>query len=87
MTPVALAAFLHEYRITFPVAVDRPVAGDEIPETMRRYGLRGTPSLLIVDRAGRLRANAFGQVDDLTLGATLARLIDEPAPTSKETDA
>ena len=87
MTPVALAAFLHEYRITFPVGVDRPVAGDEIPETMRRYGLRGTPSLLIVDRARRLRANAFGQVDDLSLGATLARLIDEPVPTSEETEA
>ena len=87
MTPVPLAAFLHEYRITFPVAVDTPVPGDDIPETMRRYGLRGTPSLLLVDRAGRLRANAFGQVDDLTLGATLARLIDEPAPTNKETPA
>ncbi len=87
MTPVALAAFLHEYRITFPVAVDTAVAGDGIPETMRRYRLRGTPSLLLVDRAGRLRANAFGQIDDLSLGATLARLIDEPVPTSKETEA
>ena len=32
MTPVSLAAFLHEYRVTFPVAVDRPgdgYAGDD----------------------------------------------------------
>lgn len=51
---------------------------------MRRYGLRGTPSLLLIDRAGTLCGNAFGQVDDLALGAKLARLIDEPAPPTKE---
>lgn len=87
MTPVSLAAFLHEYRITFPVAIDAPIPGDDMPTTMRSYCLRGTPSLLVIDRAGRLCANAFGQVDDLALGATLARLIDEPAPTSKENPA
>ena len=73
MTPVSLEAFLHEYRITFPVGVD--------PITMRRLGLRGTPTLLLVDRAGRIRAEAFGHADDLALGAQIARLIDEPAPT------
>ncbi|MCS7006883.1 MAG: TlpA family protein disulfide reductase [Thermoleophilia bacterium] len=79
MTPTALAAFLSEYRITFPVGVDAPGEGP-IPVTMRRYGLRGTPSLVLVDRSGRLRASVFGAVDDLSLGAALARLIDEPAP-------
>ncbi|GGJ99005.1 hypothetical protein [Luteimonas terricola] len=29
MTPLALQAFLHEYRITFPVGVDRP--GIDVP--------------------------------------------------------
>ena len=85
MTPVSLAAFLHEYRIGFPVGVDAHEPGEDIPTTMRRYALRGTPSLLVIDRAGALRANVFGQVDDLALGATLARLIDEPAPPTKET--
>ena len=80
MTPVALKAFLHEYRITFPVAVDEPAASGGMPVTMRRLGLRGTPSLLLVDRAGRLRADAFGQIDDLALGAEIARLIAEPRP-------
>ena len=28
------------------------------------------------------RLNAFGQADDLALGATLARLIDEPRPSA-----
>jgi thiol-disulfide isomerase/thioredoxin len=83
MTPTALEAFLHEYRVTFPVGVDAPGEGP-IPITMQRYGLRGTPSLLLVDRSGRLRANVFGAIDDLSLGAALARLIDEPAPDDRE---
>ncbi len=78
MQPVSLEAFLYEYRITFPVGVDRHDGTDAIPVTMRDYELRGTPSLLAIDRAGRLRLHAFGQVDDLRVGATLARLVDEP---------
>ena len=46
--------------------------------TMGRDQLRGTPSLVVIDRAGRLRLNAFRRIGDLTVGATLARLIDEP---------
>ena len=81
MTPVSLEAFLYEYRITFPVGVDAHHQGRTLPVTMGRYQLRGTPSLILIDRAGRIRLNAFGQVDDLIVGATLARLIDEPRPT------
>ncbi|MDE0231886.1 MAG: TlpA family protein disulfide reductase [bacterium] len=80
MTPVSLEAFLYEYRITFPVGVDTHDGSSSLPITMGRYQLRGTPSLVVIDRAGRLRLNAFGQVDDLVVGATLARLIDEPRP-------
>ncbi len=80
MTPVSLEAFLYEYRIGFPVGVDAHDDPQGMPITMTRYGLRGTPSLVVIDRAGRLRVNAFGQVEDLAIGATLARLIDEPPP-------
>lgn len=80
MMPVSLEAFLHEYRITFPVGVDAHRSSGGMPITMEHYQLRGTPSLLLIDRHGRLRLNAFGQVDDLQLGAFLARLIDEPFP-------
>ena len=45
---------------------------------MGRHQLRGTPSLVVIDRAGRLRVNAFRRIDDLTVGATLTRQIDEP---------
>ena len=78
MQPHALAAFLSEYRIRFPVAVDRPGA-ERTPETMSRYGLRGTPSLLLVDRAGRLRAHHFGAVPDLRVGAEIAALVGDSA--------
>ncbi len=80
MTPVSLEAFLHEYRITFPVGVDAHTPGDTTPITMGRYRLRGTPSLVVIDRAGRIRVNAFGHVEDLAVGAALARLIDESHP-------
>jgi hypothetical protein len=78
MGPVSLKAFLHEYRIGFPVGVDAHEQPGGTPVTMARYQLRGTPSLILIDRAGRIRLNAFGHVDDLTIGASLARLIDEP---------
>ena len=89
MRPVSLEAFLHEYRLGFPVGIDRHEGDDPTPVTMRRYGLRGTPSLLLVDRRGRLRANLFGHVDELALCASVARLIDEepaPSPDPLESD-
>lgn len=77
MTPTSLEAFLYEYRIGFPVGVDAHDPGVDIPRTMRRYGLRGTPSLIVIDRAGRVALSAFGHADDLLIGGCLARLIDE----------
>ncbi|MCD6681758.1 MAG: redoxin domain-containing protein [Burkholderiaceae bacterium] len=78
MTPVALAAFLHEYRIEFPVGVDaRTDDGGDIPQTMRAYGMRGTPTLVVIDRVGRIRMHAFGSVEDLALGALIGRLLVE----------
>jgi peroxiredoxin len=76
MTPVSLKAFIHENQITFPVGVDE--AGEAtfpIPKTMAHYGMRGTPSLLLFDGEGGLRKHVFGQVDDMALGAEIARLI------------
>ena len=75
MTPVALEAFLHEYRIAFPVAVDRPSSDGPIPHTMAAYGLRGTPSTIIIDRSGRIARHSFGAEEDLVLGLTLGSLL------------
>jgi thiol-disulfide isomerase/thioredoxin len=75
MTPVALAAFLHEYRVTHPVAVDLPVAGQPLPATMAAYDMQGTPTTILLDRDGRIRLQALGGVDDLQLGLQLGRLL------------
>jgi len=77
MTPTSLAAFLHEFRVAFPVAVDAHAEGRPIPVTMGRYQLRGTPSLVLIDRLGRLRANVFGRPADVAAGAAIASLVAE----------
>ncbi len=75
--PDALEAFLHEYRYTFAVGVDAPTEGDPLPQTMRAYGMQGTPTLLLIDAQGRLREHHFGVVDDLALGIALGELLAE----------
>lgn len=79
MTPVSLQAFLHEYRIDFPVGVDAHEGSDPLPLTMQRYHLQGTPSLVLIDRRGHVRRHSFGAEDDLRLGAAVAALLAEPA--------
>ncbi|HEX7052747.1 MAG TPA: redoxin domain-containing protein [Burkholderiales bacterium] len=76
----SLKAFLHEYRIGFPVGIDQPGPdGDPIPRTMRAYAMRGTPTLILIDAQGRLRRHAFGAYDDLLLGAEIGTLLAEAA--------
>jgi len=75
MKPVALRAFMHEYRIGFPVGVDAPGTDGPVPQTMQAYGLRGTPSLVLIDRAGRLRRHSFGADEDMAVGAAIAVLL------------
>jgi peroxiredoxin len=77
MTEQALQVFIHEYRLEFPIAVDRPAPDGGVPLTMRAYGLRGTPSLLLIDRGGVLRLHEFGRIADLALGAAIGQLLAE----------
>lgn len=82
MGPVALEAFLQEHGITFPVGIDTP-DGAGVPLTMRAYGMRGTPTTLLIDRAGLLRQHAFGSLPDIDLGAAIMALLGETqAPTA-----
>ena len=77
MRPVSLKAFIHENRIQFPVGVDAHEGDDPLPATMRAYNMQGTPTLLLIDRTGRLRRQAFGHVADLALGAEIMALLVE----------
>lgn len=76
-TSAALAAFAHEYRLTFPIGIDQQNGG--LPVTMTAYAMQGTPTLVVVDRAGRRRLQHFGQVDDLALGSLIGTLLAESA--------
>ncbi|MCG2579193.1 redoxin domain-containing protein [Dechloromonas sp. XY25] len=81
MTPDALQVFVKEYRLHFPIAIDRPVPGSSVPATMRQWRLEGTPTLMVFARDGELALQHFGHLDDLRLGAVLGELIaSRPAP-------
>ncbi len=86
MGPDALQAFIHEYRLTFPIGVDTASQDSPIPSTMQRYGMRGTPTTIIIGRDGTLRHHRFGIEDDLLVGAWLAGALAEPLPETTAPD-
>lgn len=81
MGPDALAVYLHENRIRYPVGVDAYRDNDSalhpLPLTMAAYAMQGTPTMILIDRQGRLRRQHFGMTDDLRLGAEIATLLAE----------
>lgn len=77
MQEKSLQAFLHEFRVKFPVGIDQPSQSSDIPQTMELYSMRGTPTWIIIDRKGHLRLHAFGQMDDLILGSEITKLAME----------
>ena len=58
-------------------AVDQPGTSGPLPATMQAWGLEGTPTLVLIDRLGRMRARHFGQVPDMALGAQIVDLLRE----------
>jgi AhpC/TSA family len=76
MSPTSLEAFLHEYRIGFPVGVDAHQDDDPTPVTFARYGMRGTPTTVLIDRDGFIQGQHLGAVDDMAIAAAVARLIE-----------
>lgn len=75
-SPKLLARYVLDQRLTFPIAIDAP---DDrgIPLTMKALNLNGTPTLVLLDRAGRVRMKRFGHVPDLELGAAIGTLLAE----------
>jgi hypothetical protein len=76
MGPNALAAFIHEYRLSFPIGVDEASSNGPIPKTMASWGLQGTPSLVLLDRDGQVRLSHFGRIDDTALGVAVGQLLE-----------
>ncbi|USN88305.1 MAG: TlpA family protein disulfide reductase [Candidatus Nomurabacteria bacterium] len=77
MRKESLHAFLSEFRYDFPVAIDQHKDNDRLPETMKKFDLNGTPSLIIIDKKGELREIVFGAIDDLVLGIKIGKLLAE----------
>ncbi|AJC79768.1 thioredoxin-like protein [Rhizobium etli bv. phaseoli str. IE4803] len=80
MSPVTLKAFIHEYRIKSPVGVDLADDVSDIPVTMRRFGLRGTPSSVLIGRDGAIIHQTFGVEADMVLGARIAMALSPRTP-------
>ena len=78
MTPVSLEAFIHEYRLTFPIGVDEAGEGTPIPLTMQRYGMQGTPTCILIGRDGNVVHHLFGQQSDMAIGALVAAELATP---------
>lgn len=76
MTEKNLKVFLYEFGYNFPVGIDTH-KNDEIPETMKKYNLRGTPSLVLIDKNGYIRNIYFGSVDEIELGYQIGLLLKE----------
>ena len=77
MNPDVLAAFVEEYRLPFPVAVDKASTKGAVPLTMEKYQMRGTPTLVVIDRQSRVRLNHFGRLSDMEIGSLIGGLLSE----------
>ncbi len=86
----ALEVFVYEYRLRFPIGIDKYDGEPDgepkgVPLTMRAYQMQGTPTLILIDKSGRIRLHKFGHVSDLSVGFSIGALlseeieVDEPA--------
>jgi hypothetical protein len=46
---------------------------------MQTYQMQGTPTTILIDRAGNLRKQKFGRDDDMLIGAEIMALVSESA--------
>lgn len=94
----ALEVFVHEYRLRFPIGIDKYDGAPDgepkgVPLTMRAYQMQGTPTLILIDKSGRIRLHKFGHVSDLSVGFSIGALlseeieVDEPAARPAATGA
>ncbi|WP_192818027.1 MULTISPECIES: hypothetical protein [unclassified Afipia] len=44
---------------------------------MASYGMRGTPTMILIRRNGTVYHHGFGQQDDMAVGAMIASVLSE----------
>jgi thiol-disulfide isomerase/thioredoxin len=78
MGPDALETFAYEYRLRFPIGIDKYEGQPQgVPMTMRAYQMQGTPTLVLIDKNGYIRLHKFGHISDLTVGFSIGALLSE----------
>ncbi len=82
MTPISLEAYIHEYRLAIPIGVDEPGKNGPIPVTMERFGMRGTPTAILIGRDGTILHHGLGQDDDMALARRIAEALRSGTATS-----
>ncbi len=75
--PKRLKAFVREKGIDHLVGIDRHEKGSKIPETMQRYGTRGTPEMAVIDQAGNIRFQHFGGFEPGVAEEFIRKLLGE----------
>jgi len=81
----ALEVFVHEYRLRFPIGIDKYEGQPQgVPLTMREYQMQGTPTLILIDKNGYIRLHKFGHISDLTVGFSIGALLSEEADESAQ---
>lgn len=73
----ALEVFAYEYRLRFPIGIDKPNDQHVIPHTMMAYQMQGTPTTILIDKSGHLRLHKFGHINDFILGVSIGTLLAE----------
>jgi hypothetical protein len=77
MQPHALDVFISEWRLPFPIAIDKKLEGEWMPETMKSFHLQGTPSLIIIDHLGQLKLCHFGHLNQENLEKFITDLLNQ----------
>jgi peroxiredoxin len=67
-----LRTFVRATPVAYPLLVGDP-AGTQLPALQ----VKGLPYTVVIDRNGRLEGSRLGRIDEVTLDATLRRLIGQ----------
>lgn len=81
----ALKEFLQEKGIKRPVGVDAHYPGDPDPITLRDYGAKAAPTIVIIDKKGDIRFQQTGPFNFRNIEPLIRRLRDE-SETKKNED-
>ncbi|HEB72521.1 MAG TPA: TlpA family protein disulfide reductase [Nitrospirae bacterium] len=77
-SPEKLKSFIKEKNIHHLVGIDAYKNGDTTPETMKKYGNGGTPTMAFIDKKGVIRFQRLGGFDPFAAEMFIRILLKEP---------